>query len=107
VGTTDPFPVIENALMRTAANSEAKPNSATRRARVDEKSEMPRMIDNGLKTAKGSDPGPPGFPRIAKFGPPPGIKKPASIRNLLGFNINSKLHGAQSSSGVRTKAIRR
>ncbi len=101
------MPVTDIALISTAKSNEKKPNSDTRRARVEEKSVIPRMIDSGLSTANGSDPGPPGFPRIARFGPPPGIKKPASIKNLFGLNINSRLDGAQSSSGVTTKMIRR
>jgi hypothetical protein len=48
VGTEVPLPVIENALTNTAVSNAINPSSATKRARVDEKSEIASTIVKGL-----------------------------------------------------------
>ena len=102
-----PLPVMETALKRIDINKDMNPISAMNRARVDEKSEIMRTKVIGLIRYQGKDPGPPGLPSSAKFGPLPCNRKPESIKNLLGWMINSKLHGAQIRIGVNVKASRR
>ncbi len=102
-----PLPVMETALKRIDINKDMNPISAMNRARVDEKSEIMRTKVIGLMRYQGNEPGPPGLPSNAKFGPLPCNRKPESIKNLLGLMINSKLQGAQIRIGVKVKAKRR
>ena len=102
-----PLPVIEIALKRIDINRDTKPISAMNRARVDEKSEITSTKVSGLIRYQGREPGPPGLPSRAKFGPLPCNRKPESSKNLFGLKINSRLHGAQIRIGVKVKAKRR
>ena len=102
-----PLPVIEIALKRIEINSDTNPISAIKRARVDEKREITSTKVSGLIRYHGKEPGPPGFPNNAKFGPLPCRRKPESKKNLFGLMINSKLQGAQMRSGVNVNAKRR
>ena len=83
------------------------PSSATKRALVEENNEIPSTRINGLTIKIGNDPGPPGFPIKAIFGPPPGSKNPESMKKRLGSTNNSKLQGAQIKAGVIISAKRR
>ena len=83
------------------------PSSATKRALVEENNEIPSTRVNGLTIKIGNDPGPPGFPSKAKFGPPPGSKNPESMKKRFGSTNNSKLQGAHIKTGVITSAKRR
>ena len=76
--------MIETALSKIAASSEIHPSSATNRALVEEKSEIASTSVNGLTIKNGNEPGPPGFPSKAKFGPPPGSKNPESMKKRFG-----------------------
>jgi hypothetical protein len=102
-----PLPVIDTVLNKTADSSEIKPSSATKRALVEENNEIPSTRISGLTMKIGKDPGPPGFPINARFGPPPGSRNPESMKKRFGSTINSKLQGAQSKTGVITSAKRR
>ncbi len=78
LGTTSP-------LARVPASRKMIPGSANLRAAVVEKNEKKRIAVIGLMLHHGSDPGPPGFPRNARFGPPPGKVMPISRKSLLGL----------------------
>ena len=78
LGTTSP-------LARVPARRKTIPGSANLRAAVVEKNEKKRIAVIGLMLHHGSDPGPPGFPRNARFGPPPGKVRPISRKSLLGL----------------------
>ena len=45
---------------------------------------MTRMSKIGLTNHNGTEPVPPGLPNKTGSGPPPGIKSPGSVKNLLG-----------------------
>ena len=102
-----PLPVIEIALKAIEIKRDTKPISAIKRARVVEKRDIASTNVIGLIRYQGKDPGPPGLPISAKFGPPPCNRKPESSKKRFGLKINSKLQGAQMRNGVKVKAKRR
>ena len=71
-------------LKEIAPSNEINPSSATKRAFVDENKAIPSTNVIGLTMYKGNEPGPPGFPSRARFGPPPAIRNPESIKNRFG-----------------------
>ena len=54
----------------------------------------------GLIDHHGSDPGPPGLPMSARFGPPPATVKPISLISKFGRMKYSKEPGAERMSGA-------
>ena len=73
-----------SALEKVAARRNTIPGRANLRAAVLEKNEKNRNAGIGLMLHHGSEPGPPGLARNAKFGPPPGIERPISRKSLVG-----------------------
>ena len=83
---TPSFPCveIESEPTKTASASAPIPYSAMRRACVEENSEITRINKMGLTNHSGTEPLPPGLPSKTASGPPPGISRPGSVKNLLG-----------------------
>jgi hypothetical protein len=99
LGTTRP-------LARVPVRRKTIPGRANLRAAVVEKNEKRRIAVIGLILHHGSDPGPPGLPRNARFGPPPGIVIPISRKSLDGCRSNPKEFGAASKNGMKKSAPR-
>ncbi|CAB4329125.1 unannotated protein [freshwater metagenome] len=82
------------------------PGSANLRAAVVEKNDKNSIAVIGLMLHHGRDPGPPGFPRKARFGPPPGIVSPISRKSLVGCLKNPREFGAAIREGMKKRAPR-
>ena len=74
------------------------------RAYVDENKETTNTKIIGLINHNGTEPMPPGFPERAASAPPPGMRNPGSVKNLLGLTIASKEYGAFTANGTNTSA---
>ena len=74
------------------------------RACVEENKEIKSTKTIGLTNHSGTEPRPPGFPVRTASDPPPGIRKPGSVKNLLGLMIASKEYGAFTRNGTNTSA---
>jgi hypothetical protein len=98
----EPLSDTTKELTRVPERRKINPSDANFRAAVVEKYVTKRTIAIGLMHHHGNDPGPPGFARNAKFGPPPGIVNPISARSRLGFTKMANEAGAESKSGSPT-----
>ena len=79
-----PWTKIDNEEINVLINNIAKPISAILRARLEEKSAISRMRNTGLTIHHGIEPAPPGFPMMARFGPPPESAIPGSLSKRSG-----------------------
>jgi hypothetical protein len=83
------------------------PSVANLRAAVVEKKVTKRTMATGLMHHHGREPGPPGFAKNAKLAPPPGIVRPISESNRVGFTKIAKEPGADKRIGRTTKVVLR
>jgi hypothetical protein len=104
--SVEPLLGTTSALEKVPARRKMIPGRANLRAAVLEKYEKKRNAGMGLMLHHGSEPGPPGFARSAKFGPPPGTVRPISKKSLVGCRSNPKEFGAASKKGIRKSAAR-
>jgi len=97
----DPLPVTTSALTRVPESRKINPRVANFRAAVVEKKVTKRTSAIGLMHHHGSEPGPPGFAKNAKFGPPPGRLSPISESKRLGLINTASDPGAESRIGSK------
>jgi hypothetical protein len=102
----EPLLGTTSALENVPTRRKMIPGSANLRAAVLEKNAKNKNAGIGLMLHHGSEPGPPGLARNAKFGPPPGIDRPISRKSLVGWRSNPKEFGAASKKGMRKSAER-
>ena len=95
---------MDNDPTKTASDNAVIPYSAIPRACVEENKEMTSTNTIGLINHSGTEPSPPGFPERTASDPPPGIRNPGSVKNLLGSIIASKEYGAFTRNGTNTRA---
>ena len=106
-GSDFPLTFTINELTTAPESRRTRPRDANLRAAVDEKYVTTRMIAIGLTHHHGSEPGPPGFPSIARVGPPPGIANPISPHSRVGLVKIAKELGAERRIGASMNVIRR
>jgi hypothetical protein len=81
----EPLSETTSELTIVPERRKIRPKEANFLAAVVEKYVTKRTIATGLTHHHGSEPGPPGLAKKAKFGPPPGRVNPISDRTRLGF----------------------
>ena len=95
---------MEREANKTARESAPNPYSAIGRACVEENKEITSINKIGLTNHSGTESVPPGLPKSAANGPPPGINSPGSAKSLLGLTNASKEKGALMRNGINTIA---
>jgi hypothetical protein len=102
--SVDPLPGTTRPLASVPAKRKRIPGSANLLAAVVEKNEIKRIAVMGLMLHQGSEPGPPGLPRNARFGPPPGMVRPISRKSLVGCRSKPREFGAAIKNGMKKRA---
>jgi hypothetical protein len=103
----EPLPLITRDDKKEPTKRAAIPGVANLRAAVVEKKVTRRISEIGLMLHQGSDPGPPGLAKRARFGPPPAVVKPISLTKIEGFKKMANDPGAERAIGIRTVVTRR
>jgi hypothetical protein len=103
----EPLFEMTKELMKVPDKRNTRPREENFLAAVVEKYVTKRMIAIGLTHHHGSDPGPPGFAKKAKLGPPPGRFNPISAMSWLGLRKTPNDEGAERRSGSAIKVVRR